>query len=232
MTGNRLWMLGVSVAAVVILVFGWLFGISPTLTQAGIAASQAQSTDVQNAAQRAALVKLKRQYDTLPELKKELQKLQISAPESPDLDDFLDQLQALAEANGVTLTAVTAAEATAYGGEAGSTAAPTAPAPTVPAPTSTATPAAGGSPSQSGTGVASTPAPTTDGVFTVPVTVALKGTPEQIMAFIDAAQKGPRFFLVTNSSFTGTKPAEDSTGTLAGFVFVVKDAPAVTTTTK
>ncbi len=223
MTGNRLWMLGVSLVAVMIVVFGWLFGIYPALSQADLATSQAQSTDAQNAAQRAALVKLKSQYEKLPDLEKELAGLQLSVPESSNLDDFLDQLQGLAQANGVTITAFTAAEATVYGGGAPGAA------PTAPTPTASAAPTQGETPAatpQKQSGVVGS-------LFTVPITVAVKGTPGQIMAFTDAAQKGTRFFLVTADSFTGATPPGEGTGTLTGFVFVMHETgSAAASTTK
>ena len=47
------------------------------------------------------------------------------------------------------------------------------------------------------------------------------------MAFTDASQKGTRFFLVTSDAFTVRAIIpEDDGGTLTGFVFVVRDAPA------
>lgn len=216
MTGNRLWMLGVALAAVAVIALGWVLGISPLLTQAGLASSQAKAAVAQNTAQQASLAKLKSQYDKLPQLNAELEKLQLEVPETANLDDFLDQLQAIAQSTGVSITAFTAAEGTLYGG--GTAAAPAAP---EPAPTATATPAPG-STSASSAGVAA--AGITDRLFSVPVTVAVKDTPEQIMAFTDASQKGIRFFLVTGDQFAGASATDGGAGTLTGFVFVVHGA--------
>jgi Tfp pilus assembly protein PilO len=119
MNRNRIWMLGVVLAAVVIVALGWFFGISPTLAQADLATSQAQSADAQNAAQQIALVRLKGQYDKLPELKSDLTKLQTAVPGTANLDDFLDQLQQLAQSTGVTITGFTAAEAALFGAGCG-----------------------------------------------------------------------------------------------------------------
>jgi hypothetical protein len=219
-TGNRLWMLGVALASVAVIALGWILGISPTLAQADLASSQAQAADSQNAVQQAALVKLKGQYDKLPELSAQLKQLQLAVPETANLDDFLDQLQAIAQSTGVSITTFTAAEGTLYGGGTATAAAP------APTPTATATPAPGGTSAASGTTAPAASAGITDRLFSVPVTVAVKGTPEQVMAFTDASQKGIRFFLVTGDQFTGATSPDGGGGTLTGFVFVVHGAPA------
>lgn len=224
MTGNRMWMLGVALAAVVIVALGWLFAISPTLAQADLASAQADNTNAQNSAQRIALVRLKAQHDKLPELQADLAKLQVAIPETVNLDDFLDQLQDLAQATGVTLTTFTAAEATPYGGAEAATQASAA--------------ASSSSSTTSNASKTGTASPAQDGVksrlYSIPISVSLKGSPEQVMAFTDASQKANRFFLVTSDDFTGSRDhPEDDGGTLTGFVFVVRDAPpAVTTAAK
>jgi hypothetical protein len=222
MNRNRIWMLGVVLAAVVIVALGWFFGISPTLAQADLATSQAQSADAQNAAQQIALVRLKGQYDKLPELKSDLTKLQTAVPGTANLDDFLDQLQQLAQSTGVTITGFTAAEAALFGGA--DAAAPVAAATT--APTATETPKPGASTAGGTTAATASGAQgVKDKLFSVPVTVVVKGSPDQVMAFTDASQKGARLFLVTSTGFTGsrTNPVDDG-GTITGYVFVVKDA--------
>jgi Tfp pilus assembly protein PilO len=223
MTGNRIWMLGVALVAVVVVALGWVFGISPMLTKADLASSQAQSADAQNAAQQLALVRLKGQYDKLPELNAELKKLQLSVPETANLDDFLDQLQQLAQSTGVTITGFTAAEATLYGGGDGTTAAPK--------PATTASTPAGSASSSTATTVPDSSL--TGRLFSVPITITVKGSSDQVMAFTDASQKGTRFFLVTTDAFTGSRDhPEDDGGTLTGFVFVVRDAPAAAVAAK
>ncbi len=224
MTGNRIWMFGVALAAVVIVALGWLFGISPTLAQAELATSQAQSADSQNAAQQIALVKLKSQYDKLPQLTADLTKLQLAVPATANLDDFLDQLQQLAQSAGVTITGFTAAEATLYGGGESAAAAPKPAATTAPAPSGSA----------SATPAATSPAASVTGrLYSVPITITVKGSPDQVMAFTDASQKGTRLFLVTNDGFTGSRDnPQDDGGTITGFVFVARDTPAAVVAAK
>lgn len=221
MTANRIWTLGVSLAAVVIVALGWFFAISPALAQADLASSQAKNADAQNAAQRIALVRLKGQYDKLPELRADLTKLQLAVPETSNLDALLDQLQQLAQSTGVIITSFTAAEATPYGGTA------------APAPAATETPKSTGSSTTTDATAASSPTGVKDRLFSIPITVAVKGSPEQVMAFTDASQKGSRFFLVTTDTFTGSRDhPEDDGGTLTGYVFVVRDAAAAPAASK
>ncbi|MEO7123223.1 MAG: hypothetical protein ABI400_08940 [Lacisediminihabitans sp.] len=222
MSRNRIWMLGVALAAVVVVALGWLFGISPALTQADLATSQAQSADAQNTAQQIGLVRLKSQYDKLPELQADLAKLQAAVPNTANLDDFLDELQQLAQSTGVTITGFTASEAALFGG--------TDAAPPAPTPTATETPKPADASTPSGTPAAPVAVGVKGKLFSIPVTVAVKGSADQVMAFIDASQKGTRLFLVTTSGFTGSREnAGTDGGTLTGFVFVVPDVvPTVT----
>ncbi|MES2169265.1 MAG: hypothetical protein V4479_00875 [Actinomycetota bacterium] len=212
MTGNRLWTVGAIVATIAVALLGWFVAISPVLTLASASETQAQGIEAQNSASDASITALAAEFTTLPEKIKELAALQSAAPESADLDDFLDQLQNLATANGATITSFTAAEAVAYGGSANA----------VPATTPTPGATAGAS-----TGAAG-PAAVTGGslagkLFTVPITIALTGNADQVIAFSKAAQLGARFFLVTSVSFTGGSQAG---GTLTGYVFVVREPSA------
>ncbi len=219
MTGNRLWTVGMVVATIAVALLGWFLAISPVLTQAGAAETQAQGIVAQNAASDASTAALAAEFKKLPDKVNQLASLQSAAPESADLDDFLDQLQNLAAANGATITSFSAAEAVAYGGSANAV------------PATTPTPSASAA---AGTGTTSTgaagPAAVTGGslagkLFTVPITIALTGNADQVIAFSKAAQLGARFFLVTSVSFTGGNQAG---GTLTGYVFVVRE-PTTTT---
>lgn len=225
MTGNRMWMLGVTLAAVVVVALGWLFAISPTLAQADLASSQAESTKAQNTAQQIGLARLKAQYDKLPELSADLAKLQLAVPQTVNLDDFLDQLQQLAQSAGVTITTFTAAEATPYGG-AEAAAASSTPSSSSSSAVTTADTSKTGSGATVSAGVKSR-------LFSVPISIAVSGSPDQVMAFTDASQKGERFFLVTTDTFTGSRDhPEDDGGTITGFVFVVSDKAVATTPAK
>lgn len=222
MTGNRLSTLGMVVATVAVALLGWFLAISPALTQAGAAESQAQGIVAANNASDASTTALAAEFKTLPAKVKQLAALQAAAPESADLDGFLDQLQNLATANGATITSFTASEAVAYGGSANA----------VPA----TTPSPSASTDTTSTGTTSTgaagPAAVTGGalagkLFTIPITLALTGNADQVIAFSKAAQLGARFFLVTSVSFTG---GDQAGGTLTGYVFVVRESTSTAPT--
>jgi hypothetical protein len=222
MTGNRLWMIGVALVAVVVVAIGWLVGISPMLEQGSAAAAQIRTVDAQNVAQRAALVPLRAQFNDLSALRAELKAIQDVIPETTDLDDFLDELKARADDAGVTISAFAAAEGTLYGGAAGTAPAATAPTPApsaAPSGAPTAAPTAAGVPAAAAalTGVEGT-------LFTIPITVTVDGPSDKVMAFTDSVQKNGRFFLVTSSTFSGSTTPPG--GTLTGFVFVVQNPSA------
>ena len=227
MTGNRLWTLGSVVLIVAIVAMGWLLAISPMLTQADAARLQAQTIDAQNASQQVSTTKLAASFAKLPELEATLATLQKAIPEDADLDTFLDGMQKTADATGVVVNSYTAAEAVAYGG--GSiTAAPAQPAGASPSPSPSPSPDSGSTGSVA-PAVPADPAGALAGkLFTVPVTLGLKGSPEQVMAFTRAMQESSRFFLVTDVSFAGGSGA---TGTVAGSLFVLRASAAPGATT-
>ncbi len=236
MTNNRLWTIGVVLGIGAIVLLGWFLGISPALTQGSAAAAQTQQVSDQNAALRASGDKLKAQFAKLPQLNSQLTALQVEVPGSPALDDFLDQLQGLAQLSGVTISSFTAGEAVPYGGTAAAAAAVPLLKPTG---TSTASPTASPTPNPtpiagvpSATGVSTVTQPSASlarRLFTVPLTLGIKGSKEQVMAFTNASQLNARFFLVTHVSLVGGSNPAASSGTLTGDVFVVRNVtPAAT----
>lgn len=217
MTGNRLWTLGVAVVIAALVLMGWFLAISPVLGQANAAETQAQGIVTQNTASDASVATLATESKQLPKQQKILTALQAAAPDSAHLADFLDQLQALAQANGVTITNFTAAEAVAYGGVAGAAATPTAP-----SAASGTTPGAP-TPDTSAAATAATGGALAGKLFTVPVTLAMSGPSDQVLSFIKAAQTGIRFFLVTGVTFTGAS-TPTANGTLTGSIFVLRES--------
>ena len=210
MTGNRLWMIAVGALTVAAIALGWVLGISPVLARADAASQQRAAVQLANDNQRVVVAGLAALHDKLPELRTELKAMRAAIPGHPDLDDFLDQLQTVAQQTGVTISSFGASEAAAYGGApATPVAEPVAPAEGAEAPA--ADPAA------------EVPAAPASTLFTVPITIGVTGPPEAIMAFTNAIQLGERFFLVTGSTFSGASSPATASGSLTGFVFVVVD---------
>ncbi len=235
MMNNRVWAIGVVLGIGAIVLLGWFLGISPVLTQGSAAAAQTQQVSDQNAALRASGDKLKAQFAKLPQLNSQLTALQAEVPGSAALDGFLDQLQGLAQLSGVTISSFTAGEAVPYGGTAAAAAVPL----LKPTGTSTASPTASPTPNPTpsaavstatGTSTVTQPSASLRGrLFTVPLTLGINGSKEQVMAFTNASQLNARFFLVTHVSLVGGSTPGASSGTLTGDVFVVRNVtPAAT----
>lgn len=224
MTGNKLWTLGVVVVIAAVVGMGWFLAIAPVLGQAAASESQAEGIVTQNRASDASIAKLAALSRQQPSQQKILAALQAAVPDSANLNDFLDQLQVLAQANGVTITNFTAAEAVGYGGAAG--AAPTQVARTPATNPGSTTPAA----PTPAVPTAATGGALAGKLFTVPITLALTGQSDGVLAFTRAAQTGIRFFLVTGVAFSGASNPGAS-GTLTGSIFVLRESfPAVTGT--
>jgi Tfp pilus assembly protein PilO len=201
MTVNRLWVIGTAVLIVVILVLGWLLVIAPTVGQAQTARQQTRTTNSQNAAEQASIVRLKAQSKKLPQSMAQLAKLQKSIPESFKSEDFLDQMEADAASAGVVITNYTFGEAAPYGSASTSTTATAAP---TPSPSTTA--AAGGALSGK--------------LFTVPISIKASGSIPQVIEFIRSAQQNPRFFLLPSATYA----VGQASGTITGSVFILNES--------
>lgn len=208
MNGNRIWLLGATTAIIAVVALGWLLGVSPKLGAAEASLAEQQNVEAQNAALEASLVTLREQFENIDVLGAELTALQAGIPAGPDVETFLDELAALAAQTGVTLTAITAAEAIPYAGP-GVDAASVAVAPTV----------AGGTD-------AAASAPVATGLvgqlFTVAVSVTVVGPPEALIDFTGAIQNGTRLALIDAVDFSS---GEGASGTVSGHVFVVRATP-------
>lgn len=237
MSRNRLSLLIAFVAMAVVAVGGFFLAVQPQLALAAAAGDQRESVEQTNATSRAELTRLRDQSAELPSMQEQLSQLSASIPDSSDLSSFIADLNSVATASGMQISSYTTSDAVAYApaaAAAGSTAA-----------TSSATASASPSPSPSAsTAPASTPtapaAPSavTNGAITgqnfsvIPVTVAVDGTFDQALTFVNGIQHGSRLFLVTNVS-SAEKSGEDgtasnqSTWTFGGSIYVLAD-PAAT----
>ena len=233
MTGNRVWAVGVVVGIIMIVVFGWIVGISPALSQAAQAAAQLQSVTDQNTALSATATKLQAEFATLPEMTSKLTALQAEFPDAADLEGWLSQLQGLAQSTGVTITTFTAGQAASYGGPAGAgAAAAAAPAsPTAspsaspsPTPTPTPTPGAGAAAPVAAAAGQQPSVSLAPRLFTIPVVIGITGSTDQMLAFTNASQLNARYFLATGFAVVKGSPPGLPTATLTGSVFVVRYA--------
>jgi Tfp pilus assembly protein PilO len=230
MRSPRTWHLIAVLAVLVIVALGWFLGASPLLQQAAAADQSRAQVQQQNAQQRTVLASMRGQYDKLDELQAQMASLQLSVPGTADLDDFFDQVAAIASASGASITSITAGEAQPYGLTAGGSGTPAkSAASSTPQPTSSATPAASATPAPAATAAAPVAAapktPTGDlasKLYVVPIDISLSSGPSQVTAFVNGLQTGKRLILVSSMAYTSS-PAG---GTVSGFVFVVHDPSA------
>lgn len=244
MDKNKIWIAGSVLLMVVALGLGWFLGIAPQL--AGAATAESQRADVQalNAKQEATLASLKKDYANLDALKSQLSDLSGSVPSDTAIPAFVDEVDALGSAAGVTVAGISVADAKPY-----EPVAPPAPTGGAATPSPTATPSAGAAaptptPTPTPTPVAGMP-PVTSSKLTsanfssLAVTLTVKGTYAQALSFVNGIQTGKRLFLVSgintssaSSSGTAGKPSAgvEST-TITGLIFVVTPTQAATAST-
>jgi Tfp pilus assembly protein PilO len=228
MSRNRLSLLLAVVAMAVVAVGGFFLAVQPQLAQASAAQTQETNVEHTNHASRVELARLREQAAKLPAMREELAQLSASVPDGADLSSFIADLDATASASGMEVSSYTTSDAVAY--------APVAPA-AAPSAAPSATPSAGSSAAPAATAptAPAAPAVVTNGAITgedfsvIPVTVAVDGTFEQALAFLNGVQHGKRLFLVTSIAST-EKSGEDgtasdqSTWTFGGSVYVLADS--------
>lgn len=242
MDRNKLWLIGAVIIIAGIIAGGWFIGIQPQLAASAAADAQRATVDAGNAQNEAVLVKLEKDYKSLPTLKEDLASLQKSVPMGSQTPSFVDELNALYPATGVTFVSLAVSDAQPYksvavtssGGastttaQSGSTPTPT-PSPTsgdaasTPAPTATAAPAAGAPPV--------TNALITDANFAAqPVSISVRGPYANVLNFVAGLQSGTRLFLVTNLSTTASVSASAAgsvDATVSGLIYSLVDTSGV-----
>lgn len=114
MDKTRLWSIGAVVVMVAIVALGWVAAIQPQLDAASAADAQTSKVEQTNTASSLVLAQLQKDYKNLPALKSKLAALQTSVPKEQSIPSFVDELSALASANGLTITNWTATDGQPY----------------------------------------------------------------------------------------------------------------------
>jgi Tfp pilus assembly protein PilO len=231
MDKNRLWLIGLVAVMVAVVAMGWLLGIQPQLSAASAADAQRATVQAQNAQNEAVLAKLKKDYSSIDELKKQLVSLRQSVPASADMSAFVTELDTLAGVHQVTVKSISVSDAMPY----------TAPAAPVAAPSASASPSATPTPAPTAAAPAAPVAPTAPPAVTnpkitaanfiaVPIQLSISGPYSNVLDFVNGLQMGPRLFLVTTFSTTSSSDTTAAAGSVdssvGGFVYVVLDANA------
>jgi Tfp pilus assembly protein PilO len=220
MDRNRLWMIGSVVVAIAVIAAGWFLGIQPQLATAAIADQDRAKAQIQNTANEALLVSLKKDYRGIDALKTTLASLRESVPASTEISTFVTELDSLAGAHQVTVSLITVADATAYAPPvpAASTPTPSPGATATPSATPTPTPLASAAPS-AGTVQVTNPKITAANFIAIPVNLSITGQYANVLDFVKGLQTGPRLFLVTSLSVTTVEGGVDSS--IGGLVYVL-----------
>jgi hypothetical protein len=95
----------------VVLLMGWTLGVSPLLSQASDADSQAASINESNQAAEAKVAALRTKSVQLPAMQAELLGLRSSIPTGADMSVFLKEINQLCAEHHVTLTNVAVTDA-------------------------------------------------------------------------------------------------------------------------
>lgn len=230
MSRNRLLLLVAVMSSVLVALGGLFLGVQPQLTSAQSSDEQRSTAEANNAAAQRRIAQLREENESLPRQKAELAVLEGSIPSSLNQSAFYRELYDLAGASGVTISSLTTSDAQAYTppqSAVESTASSS--------PSASATPSPSASPSTPSAPAAKTnPAITSANFSAVPVSVGVKGSFEQAIAYMKAVQNGKRLFLVSSivsssSSSTGSDAgtaAGPTTWTLSGFIYVLQDVSA------
>lgn len=197
---------------------GWFLVAQPQLAAASTANTTLVGVESQSAATQAAIKQLISQQKDLPRLTTDLAALRLSIPSGADSSAYINGLDALAAASGVTITQLTLDNPVLY----------SSPAPAPAAPTTGATPSPTPSPTVAKAPVKTGWTPPTDSRITganfiaIPVSVTTTGNWATTLTFLKGLQTGQRLFLIT-----GISTELDASGVLKatakGYIYVLLD---------
>lgn len=238
------WIGATVLGSLAIVVASWFLAINPTLGAASDVRAQTAQVTSQNEVLAAKVTKLKADFAKLDDYKSQLGAMQKQIPSTAQLSDYLRQLDTIAAARSVTLTAVAPGAPTAVAAQAAAAPAPQPSAATSDAATSDAatpaptTAAGAASANTSGTGVASS---IPSGFASIPMSLTVVGTYDNTLAFLSDLQTAtPRLFLVSGFTATGQQDAAAAGGkpktsvgdqelVITGFLYVLPDTAATAT---
>ena len=231
------WIGGTVFVALVIVAAAYLLAISPMLTQASESRAEAESTRQQNEILQMKVAKLAADFGKLDSYKGELASMRVQIPTTAELSSLLRQIDAVAVAHGVTVTAISP-------GTPEAVAEPPAPVATD-APTDAGASAADAGDdapdSEQAPEVVQAVSSLLSGFVALPVSITALGTYEDVLSFIgDLQEATPRLFLVSGLTGAAQKRSDEGGGrpatevgdlevTISGYAFTLLDpyaAPA------
>lgn len=218
MDKKKFWVAGALFAMVVIVGGGWLIGVAPELAALATANQNRASVELANAKNQTLLIRLKRDYQNIDALKKELDSLRAAVPASAEISTFVTALNALANSRQVTVKSISVNDAKPY-------------TPVAEAPASTPDKAPGAA--------VTNPKITAANFIVIPVQFSVAGDYAKVLDFVNDVQTGSRLFFVSTLSITGSTTAtgavnrekksvattpEKVDSTIGGFLYVLLDS--------
>jgi Tfp pilus assembly protein PilO len=203
---------------VVLVAAGWFLVAQPQLASAATANASLAGVQSQSAATQATITRLIGEQKDLPRLTEDLAALRQSIPAGADSSAYINGLDALAAASGVTITELKLDDPVVYSSPVPVAAAPTAGATPSPTPTPTPTKA----PVKAGWTPATDAQISGANFIAIPVSVTTVGDWPTTLTFLKGLQSGKRLFLIT-----GINTELDTSGVLKatakGYIYVLID---------
>lgn len=194
-------------AALAILVGGWVLLVSPKKAETAMLREQAAMQAAANARSETHLEVLRSKAEQVPDREAYLQQAAVRIPQEPAMPDLLRALSGAAASAGVTLVSVVPGVAIPVGAPAS---APAPPVPAPPAPPAAAPPAPAGSAPAPPAGTA-VPA-SAGGLRAVPLTLEVLGSFYEVEQFLADLEDLPRALRVTNVALTAGETPADASG--------------------
>lgn len=222
---ERLWMIAGGLAALVLLLIGWAFFISPQRSTTASVKAQVDSAQTQNAALETRITGLQQQSTKMGMYKQQLAAAAAALPSTSGVPTFLRSLQKLGTETHTNAVDVTVG-------------APTALTPPV-TPTDTTSTTTSAAPTDSASATDTTTATATSGVYGMPITAQVTGTDTALNNFLRQLQEvQPRAVLITqitegsgSTTTSGSATGNSLQLTMQAFVAPATAAAASTTPT-
>jgi len=225
MQTHRLLSGGTILLMIVLVVAGWFLVAQPQLAAASTANTQLATAQAQIASTQQVITQLKSQQKGLPKLQLKLSTLRKSIPEGAESSAFIDGINALAAAAGVTIKTLSMSDAVPYTPPVAAAApAATSPSPS-PSASATAPPAPVAPVAPSEWTPTSDPSITAANFVAIPVSITSLGDWNATLAFFHGLQSGTRLFLISGFS-TATDDTGTITATTTGFIYALLDPKA------
>jgi type IV pilus assembly protein PilO len=189
---ERMWLVGGGLSALILLLIGYLFFISPQRSATDDVHAQADAAQLQNSKLESRISTLRAQNANLPKYQAELATARLALPSTSGLPDFLRTLQSIGNATLTDVTSITVGPPVDVSTVAG--AAPAAPG----AAPATSTPSASVTTAPSGTATPGSVVTAGPHVYGLSITAQVTGSPTTLNRFLTQLQSvQPRAVLLT-----------------------------------